>query len=324
MKKVLSVILSVLLLTACGGTQPGTDTPEREEYKYTGPTVNFPITEEQAKEIHKITDREYELLDYNSWDDNHRVMLFSDESGNGTPTILVDICGEENKPIEFMATTIHYSMGVNDTINQQAADEFNEKAKEQLDDILRNYYGYSDLVSDAWTGYNAFLERAEKFEGVRIIFVQHYGNTLAKITATREDMSSPYMLKQISFSTEEWTQQAEISSANALKAVEGYTVFDSVKEIKNVKTDKAFAGEAEFELTDFEYSETMPQELASGAYKNVPMGKDGYISATLSDGKTGMKCFVSPDVSCDSGKHIYQFAVIPAEQPVVAVLGAIK
>ena len=111
---------------------------------------------------------------------------------------------------------------------------------------------------------------------------------------------------------------------NALKAVEGYTVFDSVKEIKNVKTDKAFAGEAEFELTDFEYSETMPQELADGAYKNVPMGKDGYISATLSDGKTGMKCFVSPDVSCDSGKHTYQFAVVPAEQPVVAVLGAIK
>ena len=72
MKKLLSILLSVLLLTACGNTQTNTDIPTEV---YNGPTSNFPITEEQAKEVQVITDGEYELTDYNSWEDNHRVII---------------------------------------------------------------------------------------------------------------------------------------------------------------------------------------------------------------------------------------------------------
>ena len=51
MKRLLSILLSVLLLSSCGRTQSNTDIPERPIEEYSGQTSNFPITEEQAKDI---------------------------------------------------------------------------------------------------------------------------------------------------------------------------------------------------------------------------------------------------------------------------------
>lgn len=321
MKKILAILLAVALLTACGNTrQPDTEVSGTEEYEYNGPTVNFPITEEQATEFIGVTEGEYQVLDYNSWDDDHRAILFGNLSYSDSPCILVDIRGKENEPIGFMNVSIIYNRYSQGNIDMETAEIFNKNANEQLNDILYNCYGYSDIVAAAWADYIAFADKAEDFEGVRIIFVQQYGNTTAKIISTREDTQSPYMLGKFTLATEEWEQKAETSSAAVVKNREGYTVFDSVSEITSAAADAAFYGEAEFELKDFEYTKTMPQELADGAYKNVPMGVDGYITATLSDGKTSIKCFVSPEVSRSSEKSTYQFAVIPAEQPVVCVV----
>ena len=324
MKKLLSILLSVLLLTACGNTQTNTDIPTEV---YNGPTSNFPITEEKAKEIQVITDGEYELTDYNSWEDNHRVIMLSDESNPDSPRIMVDIRGEDGEPIEYMAANIHYSLDVDNKINQEAADAFNEKAKEQLDDMLYDYYGYSDMVSHAWDAYNKFLDTAKSFEGVRIVFFQSYGHTVAEVIATREDTSSSFMLERFSLMTEEWKEKSDEININVLKSTEGYTKFKSVKEIKNFKAEEAVIGEAKLilDFNSIEYSTTMPQELAGGAHKNIPMGKDGYITATISDGKTDMKVFVAPElVDRYVREAVFQIAIIPAEQPVVAVLTAIS
>lgn len=327
MKRLLSILLSVLLLSSCGRTQSNTDIPERPIEEYNGQTSNFPITEEQAKDMRTITDGEYVLLDYNSWEDDNKVIVFSDELGNGTPTISVNIRGEEGKPIEYMAANIHYSLDVDNKINQEAADAFNEKAKEQLDDMLYDYYGYSDMVSHAWDAYNNFLDTAKSFEGVRIVFFQSYGHTVAEVIATREDTSSPFMLERFSLMTEEWKEKSDEININVLKSTEGYTKFKSVKEIENFEVEEAVIGEAKLilDFNSIEYSTTMPQELAGGAYKNIPMGKDGYITATVSDGKTEMKVFMAPELADHFVREaVFQFVVIPAEQPVVCIMRAVK